>query len=170
SSSLASSARRSRRSTRLSAASLKFVPARCSRSWGMAMAAVYSYGTRPTTAMSTIVTRPSARNAYQARRRLDKRDPQAPRGLDHRGHAQADDVRVAALDGRHQRGTAALDRVAARLVHALAGGHVPRDLSLRQRPEADARAHHHVLAPVAQAEGVTRVDVVDGAGEAAEVV
>src|SRR5690606_26302745 len=166
---LSTSARRSRLSTRLSTVSLTFVPARCSRSCGRATAAEYSKGTRPTTAMSAMVTRPSARNAYQALRRLDKWCPQPPRRLDDGGQAQPDDVGVAALDARDQGGAAALYRVAAGLVDALAGGHVPRDLPVAQAPEADPRAHDDVLAAARQAQGVARVDVVDRAGEAPQV-
>src|SRR5690606_28653347 len=169
-SSRSTSARRSRLSTRLSRVRRTLVPARWSRSCGRAMAAEYSNGTRPTTAMKAVVTRPRARKAYQARRRLDKADPQPPRGLEQGGQAQPHDVRVAALYAGHQGSAAPLDGVAAGLVDALAGGHVPRDLLLAQVAEADARAHHEVLGAVAQAQGVARVDVVDGAGEPTQVL
>src|SRR5690606_28904137 len=115
-----------------------------------------------------MVTSPRARNAYQARSRLDKRGPQPPRRLDNGREAQTHDVRVAALDARHQRRPQALDRVPAGLVRALARRHVPRDLAVGDAPEADPRAYDHVLAAAGVAQRVAGVHVVDTAREPAQ--
>src|SRR5690606_12185427 len=136
-----SSARRSRRSVMLSIVNLTLVPVRCNMSCGNATAAVRSKGTRPTSAMSAIVTRPSAMNAYQALSRLDKLHPQAPGRLHYGGQAEAHDVRVAALDLGHVRRAQTLYRVPAGLVQALSRPNVTVYLAVGESPEPHARPH-----------------------------
>src|SRR5690606_6870125 len=134
-------------------------------SCGNATAAVISNGTRPTKAIDAIVTRHRAMKAYQALSRLDKLHPQPPRGLHYRRKAQADHVRVAALDGVDMGRAQTLDRVATGLVDTLSRVHVAIYLTVRKPSEPYPGPDHAAVRGYAQPQGMPRVDVVGRAGQ-----
>src|SRR5680860_175470 len=118
----------------------------------MATAADSSAGARPTNAVATNVTRPKARNTYQARKKLDKGHPESARGRHDGRQAEPHHVRVAAVQVGDQRGPHLLDRVASRLVQAVPASHPALDLHLAQLAQAHLRGDRRDRASLAPPE------------------